>query len=97
MLGLANEIGTLRPGARGDVAVFRLVQGRFPLYDTFGQVRTGSVLIRNVLTVRNGRILPDVPEPDPAAWIRPSAEQQRLVDMGHVPERMAPVTRLTPG
>jgi hypothetical protein len=33
-----------------------LVQGRFPLYDTFGQVAR-SLLMRNVLTVGNGRRL----------------------------------------
>jgi dihydroorotase len=96
LLGLAGEIGTLRPGARGDLAVFRLLEGRFPLYDTFGQVRYSSAMLRNVLTVRNGRVLPDLIEQDPPPWITPSPEQRRILDMGHVPDRLAPVTRLVP-
>jgi hypothetical protein len=84
------------PGTRGDVAVFRLVERAFPLYDTRGQVRRGPVMLRNVLTVRNGRVLPEAPEPDPPPWITASPEQRRIVEMGHVPDILAPVTRLTP-
>lgn len=96
LLRLAGEIGTLRPGARADLAVFQLVEGRFPLYDTHGQVRYGRVMLRNVLTVRNGHVLDDLSEPDPPPWVTPSREQRRILEIGHVAEILAPVTRLRP-
>ena len=36
ILGLEDELGTLCPGARADIALFRLDDGRFPLYDVAG-------------------------------------------------------------
>lgn len=96
LLGLANEVGTLRPGARADVAIFRLVEGHFPLYDTLDQVRYAPALLRNVLTVCGGRVLADLPEPAPPPWVGLSPLQRRIVEMGHVPEVLAPVTRLKP-
>ncbi len=53
-------------------------------------------MLRNVLTVRNGRVLPEASEPDPPPWITPSPEQRRILEMGHVPDILAPVTHLTP-
>ena len=47
VLGLENEVGTLRPGSRADVALFRLYRGDFPLQDIAGNVRHADQLLRN--------------------------------------------------
>lgn len=70
LLGLAPEIGTLRPGAFADVAVFAVDKGEFPLYDFSLDVRRVREVIRNTVTVLGGRVLqPMAPEP-PAPWTR---------------------------
>ena len=47
VLGLEREVGTLRPGSRADVALFRLYEGSFPLQDIHGNVREAGRLLRN--------------------------------------------------
>jgi dihydroorotase len=85
VLGMHNEIGTLKPGALADVALFRLDEGRFPFYDIHGQVREGKHLLRNTLTLVGGQALP-VRLPDaPAPWIELTEFQHELVAKGHTP------------
>src|SRR5262249_26895058 len=55
VLGL--DLGTLRPGAPADVALFRLLEGSFPLQDIHGNVREARRLLRNTLTLVGGREL----------------------------------------
>ena len=89
VLGLEREVGTLRPGALADVALFTIAEGRFPFYDVHINMREGTQLIRNTLTIINGRPLaPQPPEPI-APWLDLSQEQQELIRRGHVPEAMA--------
>jgi dihydroorotase len=98
ILGLESEVGTLRPGARADIGIFRLLDGEFPLYDIDGEVRTSPVLLRNVLTLFEGRELVRR-EPEPRAfWTEPTwppgqvvftKKQQRLHELGHTPDAMA--------
>ena len=98
ILGLESEVGTLRPGARADMGIFRLLDGEFPLYDIDGEVRTSPVLLRNVLTLFGGRELVRR-EPEPRAfWTEPTwppgqvvftKKQQRLHELGHTPDAMA--------
>jgi dihydroorotase len=57
ILGLAGEIGTLRPGAAGDVTVLELQQGRFDYRDSVGTVFWGEQKLLPRLTVRAGEIV----------------------------------------
>jgi dihydroorotase len=89
VLGLQHEIGSLRPGALADVAVFTLQDGRFPLYDIHMNEREGRQLLRNTLTILNGRRLEALPSAPPAPWIEQSEHQRTLVERGHTPEAFA--------
>src|SRR6185436_9884087 len=42
ILGRGGELGTLRVGAVGDAAVFRIETGRFPYEDTHGETIQGE-------------------------------------------------------
>ncbi len=56
ILGLEEEIGTLKPGAQGDVAVLKMDQGAFPLYDCVRQTETASRLLSPVYTIKAGHL-----------------------------------------
>lgn len=89
VLGMQREIGVLRPGALADVALFRIEQGDFTFYDVHRQARQGRSLIRNTLTLVNGRELPILADPPPAPWIEPTEFQQELAARGLHPAAMA--------
>jgi dihydroorotase len=57
-LGLGNEIGTLRIGARADVTVLEQIDGRFIFTDSYGKQRTGNRLLVAAATVLDGKLLP---------------------------------------
>ncbi|RIK41498.1 MAG: amidohydrolase/deacetylase family metallohydrolase [Chloroflexi bacterium] len=88
VLGMQQEIGTLRPGALADVALFRIEQGNFTFYDVHMNERKGKELIRNTLTIVNGRELPHMSDPPPAPWAEPNETQRSLVARGHTPDAM---------
>ena len=50
------EIGTLKPGAEADIAVFELQEGAFTFTDSDGKTRTGRQRLAPVATVRGGRL-----------------------------------------
>jgi dihydroorotase len=89
VLGLEREIGSLAPGALADVALFRLHKGNFPLYDIHGQLREGGTLLRNTLTILNGRPLAPLADEPPAPWISLSELQQQIHARGHTPSALA--------
>jgi dihydroorotase len=89
VLGLQDEIGTLAVGNFADVALFTVEHGAFPLYDVFYQERIGSDLIRNTLTLVNGRELPRVPNPPMTPWMELSEGQADLVRRGLTPDALA--------
>jgi len=89
ILGLQNEIGTLRPGALADLAVFRLLRGRFPFYDVRMEMRECTVLLQNTLTILNGRPLARVPDEPSAPWIALNENQRALIERGHTPAMLA--------
>jgi len=101
VLGLDDEVGTLRPGARADVALFRLYDGSFPLQDIHGNVREARQLLRNTTTFVGGRELERLPLPPRAPWTEepiwpdvqiPFTEKQReLHRLGRTPDAMAAV------
>lgn len=98
VLGLQSDVGTLRPGARADVALFGLLDGTFPLYDIWGEMREAKQLLVNTLTIIGGRPFERLAPAPPAPWaehpIWPPAQipfterQQALRDRGHTPEAM---------
>lgn len=55
VFNFAAEIGTLKPGAEGDVSVFELRQGEFTFTDSEHQTRTGRQKLVPVVTVRGGK------------------------------------------
>lgn len=82
ILGLQGEVGTLRPGAYADVALFRLEEGRFPFYDTHRVRREGGQRLRHVLTIVDGRPLLPLPAEPPAPWIPVTDFQRQLAREG---------------
>ena len=70
VINMQGQIGTLLPGARGDVATFALDQGTYRLYDIHGVHRTANRMLRNTRTFKDGRLLPQRPIPAPPPWIR---------------------------
>jgi dihydroorotase len=95
LLGLDAEVGTLRPGSVADVALFRLLPGRFPLYDIWGELREAEQLLVNELTLVGGERLEPLPPQPPAPWaeepIWPELQKefsdrlQEMRDRGHTP------------
>ncbi len=69
VLGMDDEIGTLRIGARADLALFRLLEGRFPLYDQTEAVREARHLLFNTLTIVAGRPLEQRGPLSRPAWL----------------------------
>jgi dihydroorotase len=68
-LGMGDEIGCLRPGARADVGLFRLVDGPVSFVDVSGNVRTGNQRLVNVATYADGCLLPDPGGADSPPWV----------------------------
>ena len=56
ILGLEDEIGTLQPGARADVAVFELRDEPVEFHDSDGHSLMGKRRLINHLTLRGGRV-----------------------------------------
>jgi len=78
ILGLTSELGSLKPGSYADLALFTIEHGRFPLYDVHLNLREGTEMVRNTLTLVNGRPLPaKVPKPPPP-WIKLTERQQEI-------------------
>jgi dihydroorotase len=98
ILGLEREVGTLRPDSAADIARFRLLPGRFPLYDIAGGMREADRLLVNTLTIVGGRPLDPLPPEPPAPWTEdpfwpeaqvPFTERQKMFrDLGHTPTAM---------
>lgn len=57
VLGLSEEVGTLQPGAAGDVAVLDLLEGRFEFRDATDAVLWGEQKLAPLLTVMAGEIV----------------------------------------
>ncbi len=88
VMGLQNEVGTLKPGALADVALFHLEEGNFPFYDVRMNRRDGSQLMRNTLTIVNGRAMARLADPPLAPWTPTTEAQRFLAEQGHTPETM---------
>ena len=55
-LKMENQIGTLREGAEGDVAVFELAEGDFTFIDTVKEERTGHQRLIPLHVIRGGKV-----------------------------------------
>ncbi|RMF89366.1 MAG: amidohydrolase/deacetylase family metallohydrolase [Nitrospinota bacterium] len=55
-LKMEGQIGTLKEGAEGDVAVFELAEGEFSFVDTAGEERIGHQKLIPVHVIRGGKI-----------------------------------------
>ena len=84
-MGMAGGVGSLRPGAAADVALFRLIEGDFTFYDVDMKPYPGRQLLRNTLTIIAGRELATGPEDPRAPWIELSGDQRALIERGHTP------------
>jgi len=62
-----NELGTLKAGCPADLALFRLREGSFTLYDIHLNARPGKLQLDNTLTIVGGKKLPVV-EPRPLMY-----------------------------
>jgi dihydroorotase len=69
VLSLKGEAGTLKPGARADIAGLVIEQGDYKLVDIHGQVRRGREHVRNAFTILNGRPFDRIEAPAPPPWI----------------------------
>jgi dihydroorotase len=58
VLGLEDQIGTLKVGTVADIAVLQVHEGDFVLPDSYGQTRIGHQLLNAVGTVRRGEMVP---------------------------------------
>lgn len=56
ILGYEGTVGTLRPGANADVAVFELRDGAFDLTDSDGATVTAKRRLLPAMTVKDGRV-----------------------------------------
>ncbi|MCB0060637.1 MAG: amidohydrolase/deacetylase family metallohydrolase [Caldilineaceae bacterium] len=88
VMGMQDEIGTLKPGALADVALWALEEGDFTLYDIHMEPRQGKQLLRNTCTIINGRELPHASDDPPMPWIELTEHQKALVERGHTPQAM---------
>lgn len=88
VMGMQQEIGTLRPGSLADVALWEIAEGDFTLYDIHMQPRHGKQLLTNTLTIINGREAPRASDDAPMPWIELSESQRTLIERGHTPTAM---------
>lgn len=88
VMGMADEVGTLNPGALADVALWQLAEGDFTLYDVHMNARQSKQLLRNTCTIINGRELPHASDDPPMPWIELTESQQALIEQGHTPLAM---------
>jgi dihydroorotase len=87
-MGLQGEVGSLKPGAYADVALFKLCEGDYTFYDVFMNARPGKQLLCNTLTVLNGQPIDRVPDGPTMPWIDLTEGQHALVSRGHTPGKM---------
>lgn len=58
VLGLEQDLGSLRPGSTADIAVLEPREGRFVLEDSYDHTRVAEQLLVAAATVRGGEIVP---------------------------------------
>ncbi len=56
---MADQVGTLVPGAWGDAVIFELREGEFQLEDSGGQTRTGQRKLVPIVVIKSGSVYRD--------------------------------------
>ena len=69
VVGLPDGLGSLKPGAPADIALFELTEREFVFHDVKMDARTGKVMLRNTQTLVGGRPLARVSADPPAPWV----------------------------
>lgn len=64
VLGMPDEVGTLKPGAFADIAVLEMQDGEFDLTDTFGITETGHIHLEPRYIFRGGQQVGVLPRPE---------------------------------
>jgi len=59
---LNGTVGTLKPGANADIAVFELRDGNFPLRDSDGNTINAKRRLFAQLTIKDGRVWYETPD-----------------------------------
>ena len=62
LMGLDGKIGTLAPGASGDVVICRLEDKDTVFRDTAGEERTGHRILNPVMVIKKGRVVYTSPD-----------------------------------
>ena len=57
VLGLDGKIGTLKPGAEGDVTILKMIKGKFEFWDVVKNSRIGERLLKTITVIKGGRII----------------------------------------
>ena len=76
VLHLPDGVGTLRPGAPADIAVFTVDTGSFDVFDVHGETRSAPLRLINTATFVAGRLLPPAAAEPPPPWVPLTAAQQ---------------------
>lgn len=69
VLGMTDEIGTLRKGSRADVTIINVVDGPWTFVDTDNHTIKGHKAIEPVLTIKNGVAVLINNGPHPWGWL----------------------------
>jgi len=81
---MEGQVGTLKPGAFADLALFEIADGEFTMTDTHGESRTARRKFKHVLTVANGELLPHAIPDRPSCYLTikdPSIDgARRMID-----------------
>lgn len=57
IMNMADEIGTLKPGACADVCIMNLIEHKTEFADPYGNKFTGKMLFKPQLTIKSGQIV----------------------------------------
>jgi len=60
ILGFEGKLGTLKPGAEADIAIFDLEDGKFTFYDVRGNSLAGQKLLKPYMVIKGGEIVPAI-------------------------------------
>jgi dihydroorotase len=73
------EVGSLEVGKRADLALFKVEEGDFVLFDTYLEPRHAERLLVNQATFAAGTLLPQIAPRPPAPWISLTDQQRTLL------------------
>ena len=72
---LRPDLGTIRPGSRADIALFKVEEGDYTFQDIHLNERKGTQRLINTLTMIDGETLPLEPERPLMPWAKLTERQ----------------------